>query len=82
MLDSDDLAAPVGSTRQRPMSCQECTIQIGDGFQEAIPFEFVLDDDDPRSKALEVCWRCWESLNRRKLKRSTEGDQPKPGAFR
>ncbi len=82
MLDGDNAAAPAGRTRQRPISCQECTIQIGDGYQESIPFDFVLDDDNPSSRILKVCWRCWESLNRRKLKRLSEGEPPASPGFR
>lgn len=83
MLDPESGTDPRGKPRQRPITCQECTIQIGDGYQEAVPFEFVLDEDGPRPKALVVCWRCWESLNRRKQKRQLEGaEQPRPGAYR
>lgn len=49
-------------------TCEECTIQIGEGFQETTPFEFV-DDSGPTRRVLRVCWRCWESLNRRRAKR-------------
>jgi hypothetical protein len=50
--------------------CDECTIQIGEGFQETMPFDFV-DDSGPTPRLLRVCWRCWESLNRRRTKRQT-----------
>lgn len=55
--------------RSRPVHCQECTIQIGDGYQESLCFEFLDDGCPPSPKVLQVCWRCWESLNRRKAKR-------------
>jgi hypothetical protein len=83
MLDPNARAAPSGRTGQRPISCQECTIQIGEGYQEAIPFEFVLDEDGARPKVLTVCWRCWESLNRRKRKRQPQPpEQPRTSAYR
>ena len=40
--------------------CQECTILIGEAYQEKLPFRSPLD-----GHAI-VCWRCYESLQRRK----------------
>lgn len=68
MLDRRERGGSGSRTKTRPIQCEECTIQIGEGYQESIPFEFV-DDALPRPKALVVCWRCWESLTRRKIKR-------------
>jgi hypothetical protein len=81
MLGERSQASTQGRPKRRPVPCDECTIQIGEGYQESIPFEFVDDEfpDDPR--VLTVCWRCWESLNRRKNKRlaqaSTEAGPPR-----
>ena len=73
MLDEQDRQAPQRGGQQRPIHCDECTIQIGEGFQESIPFRFV-DDTGPRQRVLTVCWRCWESLNRRRTKRQAQAD--------
>jgi hypothetical protein len=82
MLDDHVRGAAEGRTKQRPIHCQECTIQIGEGYQEPVPFEFV-DESGPHTTVLRVCWRCWESLNRRKQKRaSTQPIEPKPGPYR
>ena len=70
--DEGQLGPPTRSV-QRPIQCDECTIQIGDGYQESVAFRFV-DDEAGRSRVLQVCWRCWESLNRRKNKRPNQAD--------
>jgi hypothetical protein len=75
MLDTSGQQTPGGRPQQRPVHCEECTIQIGDGYQEAIPFNFV-DDSTGTPRQLTVCWRCWESLNRRRLKRLAEASEP------
>jgi hypothetical protein len=74
MLDEHEPRTLSDRPRRRPVHCDECTIQIGDGYQESIPFEFV-DDSSARPKTLKVCWRCWESLNRRKRKRQAEPNE-------
>jgi hypothetical protein len=79
MLEEIGRGSPDGRTKRRPIHCEECTIQIGDGYQETIPFEFVDDESAPRPKAMKVCWRCWESLNRRKAKRLGHSDGSSPG---
>ena len=79
MLEQGGRGRSEGRTKERPIHCQECTIQIGDGYQETIPFEFVDDESSARSKVMIVCWRCWESLNRRKTKRQGQSDEPSPG---
>jgi len=78
MLEEMGRGRTDGRSKRRPVHCDECTIQIGDGFQETIPFEFV-DEPSPRPKVLKVCWRCWESLNRRKTKRLEQDGEPAPG---
>lgn len=70
MIDERSRGAEGAQSGQ--ISCDECTIQIGEGFQERIPFDFV-DDTDPTPRALRVCCRCWESLNRRRAKRLAQG---------
>ena len=82
MVD-DQRSRSGGRARNRPIHCQECTIQIGDGYQESIPFEFV-DDSSPTPKVLKVCWRCWESLNRRRAKRLAQAGEHRspPGLIR
>jgi hypothetical protein len=72
MLEQGSPARHEASSSARPVSCDECTIQIGEGFQESVAFEFV-DESGPRPRRLVVCWRCWESLNRRR-KKGTVGD--------
>jgi hypothetical protein len=62
-------ASTQGHQKRRSISCDECTIQIGEGYQEALPFEFKDDEHPAKPRVLTVCWRCWESLNRRKNKR-------------
>jgi hypothetical protein len=74
--------AAEGRIRRRPIHCEECTIQIGDGYQESVPFEFVDDESAPCPRVLKVCWRCWESLTRRRAKRLSEVDQQHPGVVR
>ena len=71
MLDQKGHAAAEKQNEQ-PVQCDECTIQIGEGYEEATPFEFV-DDSTPKPRLLVVCWRCWESLNRRRIKRQSAG---------
>jgi hypothetical protein len=75
MLDNQDRGEPQSLDQGRPVQCDECTIQIGDGFQESLPFRFV-DDSTPHPRELTVCWRCWESLNRRRLKRLAQAPHP------
>jgi hypothetical protein len=70
MLEQKNL--PGGMGRGRPVNCEECTIQIGDGYQESVAFEFVEDEAVPRGRVMRVCWRCWESLTRRKARRLAE----------
>lgn len=74
MLDDKTQAPADGRTQGRPLHCQECTIQIGDGYQESVAFEFV-DESSSHPKVLKVCWRCLESLNRRKAKRLAQTHQ-------
>jgi hypothetical protein len=75
MAGDEGQLGPSTRSVQRPIQCDECTIQIGDGYQESVAFRFV-DDEAGRSRVLQVCWRCWESLNRRRNKRPSEaGDQ-------
>lgn len=45
------------SGRGRLVQCRECTIFIGEGYQETVPFPH------PDGKGY-VCWRCYESLQR------------------
>jgi hypothetical protein len=40
--------------------CHECTILIGQAYQEKYPFRSPLD------RRSVVCWRCYESLQRRR----------------
>ena len=76
MPQQQDDESPESRPRRRPIHCDECTIQIGDGYQESIPFDFI-DESEARPRVLTVCWRCWESLTRRKAKRVAEaGEQP------
>jgi hypothetical protein len=80
MLDERRRGAAGSRAGRRPITCEECTIQIGEGFQETIVFEF-LDETVPNARAMQVCWRCWESLNRRKVKRQAQ-EPPEPlGTF-
>ena len=75
MAGDEGQLGPTTRAVQRLVHCDECTIQIGDGFQESVVFRFV-DGEADRSRVLQVCWRCWESLNRRKNKRPSQtGDQ-------
>ena len=69
MLDDRRRGAPGVRAGRRAIACEECTIQIGEGFQETVVFEFVDDDTARNPRPRQVCWRCWESLNRRKAKR-------------
>jgi hypothetical protein len=71
-IPEDDARAAVETRGARPLICDECTIQIGEEYEERFPFEFV-DDQGPRPRVMTVCWRCWESLNRRKAKRLAHG---------
>jgi hypothetical protein len=64
-----------------PIHCEECTIQIGDGYQESIAFDFVEDESTPRPRVMKVCWRCWESLTRRKLRRQALSDAQPPSVI-
>ena len=77
MLDQRRHAA-ADKQNEQPVQCDECTIQIGEGYEEATPFEFV-DDSTPKQRLLVVCWRCWESLNRRRLKRQSLEASPDSG---
>ena len=70
----DERSRSANGPRARPISCEECTIQIGEGFQETKPFEFV-DETSPGRRLMRVCWRCWESLNRRQAKRLADAQQ-------
>jgi hypothetical protein len=65
----------VGARLAKSVHCQECTIQIGDGYQESRCFEFRDDSFGGRLRVLKVCWRCWESLNRRRMKRLAEAEK-------
>jgi hypothetical protein len=67
MLEQGSTARNEASSSPGLVSCDECTIQIGEGFQESVAFEFV-DESGPTRRRLVVCWRCWESLNRRRKK--------------
>jgi hypothetical protein len=57
VVDLDDSDAPV-TVPPGILACQECTILIGPGYLEREPFAHPA-----RSGA--VCWRCFESLERR-----------------
>ena len=74
MVDERSFGAD-GAQQGPTVSCDECTIQIGPGFQETIPFDFV-DDAGPAPRLLRVCWRCWESLTRRRMRRQGQGQSP------
>lgn len=78
MLRERSQASTQGHQKRRPISCEECTIQIGEGYQEALPFEFVDDEHPAKPRVLTVCWRCWESLNRRKNKRLAQAPDEAP----
>jgi hypothetical protein len=67
MLKQGSAARNEASPGRPLVSCDECTIQIGEGFQESVAFEF-LDESGPAPRRLVVCWRCWESLDRRRKK--------------
>lgn len=81
MLDGRDRNTSRGRAKRKPIHCDECTIQIGEGFQESVPFEFV-DDTLPTPRVLKVCWRCLESLMRRKAKRQLQRLEDPPDTAR
>ena len=68
MLSDGSRSNPKPRISAQQIQCEECTIQIGDGYQESISFEFV-DDEASVASTLRVCWRCWESLARRRSRR-------------
>lgn len=49
--------------------CQECTILIGEAYQEKYPFRSPFD------RRTVVCWRCYESLLRRKERQAARAAQ-------
>ena len=51
MLDEGRRGTVGARAGRRPVTCEECTIQIGEGFQETIVFEFV-DDTVPKPKPM------------------------------
>lgn len=53
------------SGQQRATQCVECTIFIGPGYQETVPFPA------PDGEGY-VCWRCYESLLRVANRRARE----------
>ena len=77
MLEQGSSASSGASAGRRLASCDECTIQIGEGYQESVAFEFV-DESGPSPRRLVVCWRCWESLDRRR-KKGVAGDSSLAG---
>ena len=81
MLNDKDRADEDDRRGEPPLHCDECTIQIGNGYQESIPFAFV-DDSEPRPRVMKVCWRCWESLTRRKIKRLAQASEQNSGVIR
>lgn len=81
MLDGRGRNSSGGRAKRKPIHCEECTIQIGDGFQESVPFDFI-DDTLPTPRVLKVCWRCWESLTRRKMKRQLQRLEDPPDTAR
>ena len=81
MLHEQDREDAELHTEQRAIHCDECTIQIGVGYQESISFEF-FDDSEPCPRVMKVCWRCWESLTRRKNKRLAQASEQNSGIIR
>lgn len=82
MSENQDREGPGAHPRRPAIHCDECTIQIGDGYQESIPFEFVDDEFAARPRVMTVCWRCWESLTRRRARRLAEASGQRPGLVR
>jgi hypothetical protein len=80
MLNEQRRTRPEHRRKERPIHCDECTIQIGAGYEESHPFRFV-DDSSERSQTLIVCSRCWESLNRRRQKRLAQTVPQEPGTI-
>jgi len=78
MLNEQDRGSEDQCPPRATIHCDECTIQIGDGYQESVPFEFV-DDSESDPRVLKVCWRCWESLTRRKTKRLAQAREQHSG---
>lgn len=80
MAGEETQAGPAAGAARGPVHCDECTIQIGDGYQESVAFRFVDDEGGPQ-RVLRVCWRCWESLNRRKNKRLEQSNDLEAGGL-
>jgi hypothetical protein len=59
----DDLEAELGPAPPGVKHCRECTILIGPGYLENEPFPH------PDGRGF-VCWRCFESLQRRAERRA------------
>jgi hypothetical protein len=59
----DDLEAELGPAPPGVKHCRECTILIGPGYLENEPFSH------PDGRGF-VCWRCFESLQRRAERRA------------
>lgn len=67
--DDDTFVLPPGSPLQQ---CAECTILIGEGYQEVVPFEA------PGGEGV-VCSQCYESLRRRARRQAQEDPPPSAG---
>ncbi|MBI4494435.1 MAG: hypothetical protein HY690_16760 [Chloroflexi bacterium] len=52
----------------RPVQCRECTIFIGEDYQEKVPIPA------PDGKGV-VCWRCYESLVRTAERQATQSER-------
>jgi len=59
----EDLEADLAPAPPGVRHCRECTILIGPGYVEAEPFPH------PEGRGY-VCWRCFESLQRRADRRA------------
>jgi hypothetical protein len=61
--DNEDLEADLAPAPPGVEHCRECTILIGPGYVESEPFQH------PDGRGY-VCWRCFESLQRRAERRA------------
>ena len=60
--EGEDLEADLGAAPPGVKHCSQCTILIGPGYVEAEAYTHA----DARGY---VCWRCYESLDRRRDRR-------------
>jgi hypothetical protein len=61
-MDADELDAELPPAPPGVEHCSQCTILIGPGYVESEPFTH------PDARGY-VCWRCYESLERRRDRR-------------